>query len=140
MINTINGSIELEGHEPIFPTIRFEELKSQTLGSSREELDYRNDWTWIIDRNVASHGKFFILAWVFYKNALHRIYLTFQAEAYPASESWENWSTEEELRKLSVLEQFLDDLFGKERTFTWGQVTAAYDEKSAGSSIIITYS
>ncbi|MET0591257.1 MAG: hypothetical protein ABW133_01060 [Polyangiaceae bacterium] len=48
-------------------------------------------------------------------------------------------SEERELRHRDILENLLHKAYGNVRTFPWGRVRAAYDSRSGGSSISVSY-
>jgi hypothetical protein len=53
---------------------------------------------------------------------------------------WEDWSKEEQLRLKEFHSKTLRGLFGFfPYRFSWGKVESIYDEKSASSSIVISY-
>ena len=69
--------------------------------------------------------------------------LVLAASESEASPGWENWSEERERNMKGYYATVLERLFGFSRVgpykFPWGMVEIVYDERSAGSYIIIKY-
>jgi hypothetical protein len=53
--------------------------------------------------------------------------------------SWETWSEESELRTKAAHDALLSEVLGERRSFSWGNVSSAYDQRSCNSSIFISY-
>lgn len=55
------------------------------------------------------------------------------------SASWDDWSEEQEMRRKSLHDGWLDKALDGRRDFDWGTVSSRYDEKGAFSGIWIKY-
>jgi hypothetical protein len=56
--------------------------------------------------------------------------------------SWSDWSAERELARKRLHDSLLESVLGagwQQQQFTWGTVYSAFDEKSGGSNIGVTY-
>jgi hypothetical protein len=109
------------------------------LGESNDMRDMHNGWKWLTARNVSVREYYLTLEFAFYNNLLRAITLVISSEKSSQLPSWKNWSEHTEMQKLSKLKQWLQEELGQEGMFDWGNVTANYDYKSGGSSIIINY-
>jgi hypothetical protein len=72
-------------------------------------------------------------------NRLAKVSLAVSRERTMLVGSWENWSEHTEKNRLVEFKQWVHAEVGREGRFSWGRVTANYDEKGASSSISITY-
>ena len=53
--------------------------------------------------------------------------------------SWDTWSESEAMHQKDTLEHLLEAAYGRQRQFSWGNLTADYDPRSGSSSITIRY-
>jgi hypothetical protein len=53
--------------------------------------------------------------------------------------SWNDWSRDKELARHQAHDDWLTLCLGTQRKFPWGTIWSGYDDRAAGSSIIIRY-
>ena len=109
------------------------------LGELNEVHDLPTGWKWLTARNVPVGPDYVHFQFGFCDNRLAMVSLAVSRERTALIGSWENWSERAERELLGELKHWVRAEVGREERFSWGTVTANYDEKSASSGITITY-
>ena len=109
------------------------------LGELNEVHDLPTGWKWLAARNVPVGPNYVHFQFGFCCNRLTTVSLTISRERTALIGSWKNWSERAERKLLGELKLWVRAEVGHEGRFSWGTVTANYDEKSASSGITITY-
>jgi len=111
------------------------------LGTSNNQAikDMKNGWKWLTAKNLRVNEQYYILSFGFQADALKQIQLIVSKDRFDLTENWDDWSETNELKLLTDLRIWVINELGREGTFDWGNVRAAYDRKAGSSSITITY-
>ncbi|HEX8656932.1 MAG TPA: hypothetical protein VF690_05335 [Hymenobacter sp.] len=116
-----------------------ETVAALRLGELNEVHDMNTGWKWLAARNVAVESDYIHFRFGFCHNRLAMVSLAVSRERTMLAGSWENWSEHTEKNRLVEFKHWVHAEVGREGRFSWGTVTASYDEKSASSGITITY-
>lgn len=110
-------------------------------GQDVETDDYRNGWTIISVSDHFVQGHYFNITFRFEHALLKSIDFILSPTPYALStDSWDNWSHDEEMDKKDRYDNWLTTQVGGARKFHWGTVSAWFDERGGGSSITLRYS
>ncbi|GAB3876917.1 hypothetical protein GCM10028824_35670 [Hymenobacter segetis] len=133
------------GHLTLAPSVcicagdSLETVAALVVGESTEVRDLHNGWKWLSTHNVPVGPNYVHFHFCFCQNCLQMISVGISPERTALLGSWENWSERAERERLGALKHWVREELGREGRFSWGTVTADYDEKSASSGITITY-
>jgi hypothetical protein len=139
MIDRQTGQLALAPKVRICAGDSLEAVASLSLGDSNVTHDMHTGWIWLFARSVQVQTHYYGLHFGFCHNKLKMISLVVSQEPFEPIGSWDTWSEGREIQRLKVYKQWLLKELGREGRFSWGTVTADYDQKSASSSITINF-
>ncbi|MDR0672399.1 MAG: hypothetical protein LBF93_01785 [Zoogloeaceae bacterium] len=143
IIDAENGALHI-GEIHIPATATFDE--TLLLAPDRNTVwDVETGYKWIYIYRIPIDREYINFSLCFYQGRLFCAEIAFMkwGKVNHAGKikpwSWDDWSEEEELSDEQRYNRWLDKTIGRKREFSWGQVVARYDLKSARSRIEILY-
>jgi hypothetical protein len=140
MIEKASGEVKFSGWDiSLSPALSRAEFLSSSLAKDAK-IDVSNEpyCSWRIKPSLWN-DKWWTVVVYFFDQKIQM--LTLSAWKDENEPCWENWSEKEEMNRKKYHSRVLFRLLGiPPYRFSWGKVVSIYDEKSASSSIVISYS
>ncbi len=139
MVDPKTGCIVLSETLQIKVGATIDAVKYLNLSDNQSVIDRHNGWKWLTVKNLPVNEQYYIVSFGFQADALKQIDLIVSKDRFDLSANWSDWSETKELNLLTELRIWVKNELGREGTFDWGNIRAAYDQKGGSSSITITY-
>ena len=136
IINITNGNFSLNSEMTIKANQHFKEVNDFNIEKTTD--DFGNDYEWVYFKNIKIENLYFNLGVCFFKTKTKFVTFSF-SDTESNNKNWDNWSENEEQAKLEKFEKWLNGKIGKQRKFSWREISANYDLKVGGTSILINY-
>jgi len=136
IINITNGNFSLSSEMIIKVNQHFDEVYGFDINKTTDNM--RNDYKWIYFKNIKIENLYFSLGVCFFESKTKLINLSF-SETDLNYKNWEISSKKEEQHKLEKFEKWLNEIIGKQKKFSWGEISANTDIKGGGTSVLISY-
>lgn len=134
-IDSMTGSVALEGTDLLGPDLRKEIFLASPLGQRSRRGTVNEQWVSYLV-SVKDGSDEFALTAVFSGGWIAEIRLA----KTDAAKSWADWSEEMELQRKAEHDRLLNAMLGRvSGRFPWGEVVSVFDSRSGASEIIIRY-
>src|SRR4030095_8977771 len=132
-IDSMTGSVELEGADLLGPGLRKESFLSSPLGQrSRRGVVNKQLMSYMLSTKDGSDE--FAVTALFSGDQIAEIHLA----KNDSVTSWGHWSEEKELQRKAEHDRLLSAMLGRASgQFPWGEVASVFDSRSGASVIII---
>ena len=145
-IDATTGALKLDDYDTaIGPHLGRAAFLAAPVGQAARDLTVNEPWhSWKLACRIG--GEAFMLALYFHGETLDMAVLALSDGRYGTS--WDDYSEDKEKARHAAHRRWIDDELkrygkslwsGSRRTFPWGAVSADYDPRSGGASIVITY-
>ena len=138
-VDPFSGIVTTDAGEQIGPGLARPSFLASSLAVEAELL-VRNEphASWRISRRLG--GRPFRVGLFFEDERLRMVVLALDDPAFGSG--WDTWSREREMARKAAHEAWLasfDPAIGEGRVYPWGSVSSVYDDRSAGSQIVLRY-
>lgn len=139
MIDPTTGVLLFEEPPVQFgPALTRTQFFSSTESNGAVDFVKNEPWhSWKLKGQHTSASLPFIVVLYFHGESLTMVNLCHDDPKYGTS--WEDWTLEKEMSRKGTHDQWLSAILGDRRSFPWGRVGSEYDQRSGGSSIVISY-
>ena len=135
-INTVTGDVNVCG--TIIPsTLTLGAALHDAAFKTANRTDQSNGYTRLAMERECDDSKYIV--WMFFLvDRLCRI--SIYLDNHPLRNSWSDWSEVEERRMLAELVQILTQQgISNGQHYSWGEVSASYDQRAGSASITVRY-
>jgi hypothetical protein len=139
MIDANAGMIRFDGPSfSIAPSLTRTEFLASAPGREAEIFTQNEPWcSWKLKAPIRAKIDWIVVVW-FHGERLTRLSLSHMSP--DDGSSWADWSMEKERKRQKVQDEWLLQMIpDSRREFPWGKIWSGYDDRSAGSSIEITF-
>jgi hypothetical protein len=137
-INKCNGHLLFSNDFEVSANTKTDELVLYFGQENVKITDMKNGWKHYVISNIKTNSIYFLGTLYFENDTLAFVSFGIDDKLI-TTDSWDNWSEENELQKRDYYDNWLTDQLGIKREFSWGIAGAFYDNKSGYSSINLRY-
>jgi hypothetical protein len=138
LIDKFNGHLLFSNDFEVSPNTKPDDLLLYFGQENVKIRDIKNGWKHYVISNIKKDSIYFWGTFYFENGILS--FLSFVIDdKLILTDSWNNWSEENELQKRDYYDNWLTEQLGKKREFSWGAVGAFFDNKGGQSSIVLRY-
>lgn len=139
MIDVKTGHLIIDSEHIVSPQTTLADIEQWQLGAVQKTRKMGNACNWVDVKNLKIGQQYLNISFLFQAQRICGFTFVFQDKAYELNPSWASWSKANEQENLKRFRTWLEEHFGEQRTLKWGKISAAYNAKSAASTIELRY-